>query len=97
MHRRTFLTAATAAGAAWAVIPAAARAAGPPEGRPMTAGAKPITADERRGRIAKLQQLMVDQGVGALIAESGSSLDYFTGIQWWRSERTTAAVIPAKG
>ena len=63
----------------------------------MTAGAKPISAEERRARIAKLQRLMVDQGVGALIAESGSSLDYFTGIQWWRSERTTAAVIPARG
>ncbi len=98
MHRRNFLTAAVAAGAASALIPAAARAfAGPPGGRPMTAGAVPISADERRGRIAKLQRLMVDQGVGALIAESGSSLDYFTGIQWWRSERTTAAVIPARG
>jgi Xaa-Pro dipeptidase len=35
--------------------------------------------------------------VGALIVESGSTLDYFTGVQWRRSERTTAAVIPAKG
>ena len=40
---------------------------------------------------------MVEQDVGALIVESGSSLDYFTGIQWHRSERTTAAVIPARG
>jgi Xaa-Pro dipeptidase len=98
MHRRNFLAAAAAAGAASALIPAAARAfAGPPAGRPMTAGAVPISAEERRGRVAKLQRLMVDQGIGALIAESGSSLDYFTGIQWWRSERTTAAVIPARG
>jgi Xaa-Pro dipeptidase len=63
----------------------------------MTAGAKPISAAERRGRIAKLQRLLTDQGVAALIVESGSSLDYFTGIQWWRSERTTAAVIAAQG
>ena len=63
----------------------------------MTTGAKPILVDERRARIAKLQKLMVEQKVGALILESGSSLDYFTGIQWHRSERTTAAVIPAKG
>jgi Xaa-Pro dipeptidase len=40
---------------------------------------------------------MVDQKIGALLLESGSSLDYFTGIQWRRSERTTAAVIPARG
>jgi Xaa-Pro dipeptidase len=97
MHRRNFLTAVAAAGAASAFIPAAVRAAGPPEARPLTAGAAPISADERRARVAKLQRLMAEQGVGALIAESGSSLDYFTGIQWWRSERTTAAVIPARG
>jgi Xaa-Pro dipeptidase len=63
----------------------------------MTAGAKPITVEERRARIARLQKLMVEQKIGALILESGSSLDYFTGIQWHRSERTTAAVIPARG
>jgi Xaa-Pro dipeptidase len=65
--------------------------------RSLTAGAKPISADERRGRIAKLQELMGRQKVGAFIVESGSSLEYFTGVQWRRSERTTAAVIPAKG
>jgi Xaa-Pro dipeptidase len=63
----------------------------------MTAGAKPISVEERLARIARLQRLMVDQKIGALILESGSSLDYFTGVQWRRSERTTAAVIPARG
>jgi Xaa-Pro dipeptidase len=63
----------------------------------MTTGAKPISVEERKARIARLQQLMVEQKIGALILESGSSLDYFTGIQWHRSERTTAAVIPARG
>jgi Xaa-Pro dipeptidase len=63
----------------------------------MTLGAKPISVEERLARIAKLQRLMVDQKIGALLLESGSSLDYFTGIQWRRSERTTAAVIPARG
>jgi Xaa-Pro dipeptidase len=87
-----------AAAGATALVPAAATAlAGPPSLRPMTAGAKPISADERRVRVAKLQRLLTEQGVGALIVESGTSLDYFTGVQWWRSERTTAAVIPAKG
>ena len=86
-----------AAAGASALVPAAALANGPPALRPMTGGAKPIGVEERKGRIAKLQRLLADQGVGALIVESGTSLDYFTGIQWWRSERTTAAVIPAKG
>ena len=93
LTRRTMF----AAGAASALVPSLGLAVGPPGLRPMTAGAAPISPDERRARIAKLQRLMVDGGVGAMIVESGSSLDYFTGVQWWRSERTTAAVIPARG
>ena len=63
----------------------------------MTGQAQPIGAEERRARIAKLQDLMGREKIGAMLIESGSSLDYFTGIRWWRSERTTAAIIPAKG
>jgi Xaa-Pro dipeptidase len=36
-------------------------------------------------------------GIGAVLVESGPSLEYLTGIQWWRSERLTAVVIPAEG
>lgn len=96
MRRRAFLTAAAAGLAAAAILPRAALAA--PAGlASITSGAKPISVEERSARIAKLQQLMVDRKVGAMIIESGSSLDYFTGIQWRRSERTTASVIPARG
>ena len=106
MRRRDFLTgtvAATAAASTGLMLASrpvqAATAA--PTGlaglASMTADAKPISVNERLARIAKLQRLMVDQKIGALILESGSSLDYFTGIQWPRSERTTAAVIPARG
>ena len=59
--------------------------------------ATPITPAERLQRIAKVQALMREQGIAALLVESGSSLTYFTGIRWSRSERITAAVIPAKG
>jgi Xaa-Pro dipeptidase len=103
MRRRDFLTAAVAAsGAASTGLMLAGRSAqAAPTGvaglASMTAGAKPISVEERLARIAKLQRLMVDQKIGALILESGSSLDYFTGIRWHRSERTTAAVIPARG
>jgi Xaa-Pro dipeptidase len=65
--------------------------------RPLTKDAKPITAEEHDARIAKLQGLMRQQKVAALLVEAGSSLQYFTGIKWWRSERTTAALIPAEG
>jgi Xaa-Pro dipeptidase len=40
---------------------------------------------------------MAKHGIGSIIVEAGPSLDYFTGVQWWRSERLTAAVIPAHG
>lgn len=57
----------------------------------------PISTDERRARVKKAQELMRQSGVGALLLEPGSSMLYFTGISWWRSERLTAAVIPAEG
>jgi Xaa-Pro dipeptidase len=63
----------------------------------LSANAKPIGATERLARINKLQGLMLAQGITALLVESGSTLDYFTGVQWWTSERVTAAVLPAKG
>lgn len=63
----------------------------------LTTGAVPITAKEREARITKLQQLMQRQGIAAVLVEAGSSLEYFTGVRWWRSERTTAALIPASG
>jgi len=63
----------------------------------ITKGAQPITALEHAARIAKLRSLMQQQKIAALLVEAGSTLQYFTGIRWWRSERTTAALIPAEG
>ena len=40
---------------------------------------------------------MKQHSIGAILVESGASLDYFTGVRWSRSERLTAAVIPAEG
>ena len=94
--RRNFLG-MTAAGAALAAgIPTTfARAAAAPA--PTAAKAAPITAAEHAARIAKLQSFMQRDKVAAMLIEAGSSLEYFTGIRWWRSERTTAALIPASG
>lgn len=57
----------------------------------------PITSEERLARVAKAQRLIREANLGAVLIEAGSSLDYFTGVQWWRSERLTAAVIPREG
>ena len=64
---------------------------------PMIALPPPIGAAERLQRLARARDLMQRNGIGAIIVESGPSLDYFTGVQWWRSERLTGAVIPAQG
>lgn len=63
----------------------------------MTGNAVNITAAEHQSRVEKAQRLMQEQGIAALLLEAGASLQYFTGIQWWRSERLTAAIIPAEG
>ena len=95
--RRAFfgLTAGVAVIADSAKVGAArARAAGL---RSITTGVQPITAQEHSARVAKLQTAMQQRKIAALLVEAGSTLEYFTGIHWWRSERTTAAVIPAEG
>lgn len=48
-------------------------------------------------RLARAQALMKANGIGAVLIEPGSSLLYFTGVRWGRSERLTAAVIPVEG
>ena len=57
----------------------------------------PIGRAERVSRIARAQRLMRANGIGSVLVEAGPSLDYFAGIQWWRSERLTGVVIPAQG
>ena len=95
--RRNFfgISVASAALVACARAPSPAREA--PALDSLVDKAQPISAGERAARIAKLQGLMQQQKVAAFLVEAGSSLDYFTGITWWRSERTTAALIPAQG
>lgn len=95
--RRTMLAGAGAALGAAALRPAPGLAASSGATARLADAARPIGPAERLQRIAKLQDLMQRQGVAALLVESGSSLTYFTGIRWWRSERITSAVIPARG
>ena len=65
--------------------------------QPMTGNAIPITLEERKGRIEKAQRLLAESKIEALLLDAGTSLEYFTGISWWPSERPLVAVIPAKG
>lgn len=65
--------------------------------RSMKDQAKPITVDERRGRLEKARALMKANGMSAIMLTGGTSMEYFTGIRWGLSERLLAAVIPATG
>ncbi|HET9639462.1 MAG TPA: Xaa-Pro peptidase family protein [Allosphingosinicella sp.] len=95
--RRAFALGALAAGAALAARPSPLLAAAEPALKPMTGDVVPIGAAERLMRLEKARQLMRRHGLGSILIEPGASLDYFTGVQWWRSERLTAALIPVDG
>jgi len=96
MHRRQFLGTATIAGLAAALpVPVlAAETSGLPN---LAAKAVPIGKAERMTRIAQAKELMRANDIGALLIEPGSSLIYFTGVRWSRSERLTAAVLTREG
>ncbi len=67
--------------------------------RPKGVGPRPpaITDKERGARVDKARRLMADAGIDAVVLEAGASLDYFTGIEWHRSERFMAAILPVRG
>jgi len=98
MERRALLSMAGAAAVLTALEPGRLFAQEVAAGlKPMTGDLKPIERAEYLARIDRARALMGKHGVGALLIEPGASLVYFTGVQWWRSERLTAAVLPRDG
>ncbi|ARD43451.1 Xaa-Pro peptidase family protein [Colwellia sp. PAMC 21821] len=65
--------------------------------KPITTTIKGISKTERLARISHAQKLMRELDIAALILEPGAAMDYFSGVQWWRSERLTAVIIPREG
>ena len=63
----------------------------------MRGQATPITAEERRGRVEKARRLMTEHKIDALMLTGGTSLVYFSGIQWGLSERLFTLIIPRGG
>jgi Xaa-Pro dipeptidase len=94
LDRRTLLGGMAAAALPWRVSAAEIDTAGL---APLPGKAIPITRAERERRLEQAQRLMRANGLSAILVEPGASLTYFTGVQWRRSERLTAAVIPATG
>ena len=95
LSRRRFLRAASAALLASGT--GLARARNAPALKSLSGGASPISSAERVQRVAKIQGLMQQQKIAAVLIEPGASLEYFTGIRWHRSERVTLAILPASG
>ncbi|MFN8583661.1 MAG: aminopeptidase P family N-terminal domain-containing protein, partial [Gemmatimonadaceae bacterium] len=63
----------------------------------MKGQATPISVEERKVRLEKARRLMVERKIDALMLAGGTSLVYFTGMNWGNSERFTGVIIPAKG
>ena len=95
MIRREFLAMSGLAACA-SVVPAATKAADGDLPN-LAHGLAPISRAEREDRLSRAQSLMKRLGIGAILVEPGSSLVYFTGVRWWRSERITAVLIPFEG
>ncbi|HET7219726.1 MAG TPA: Xaa-Pro peptidase family protein, partial [Vicinamibacterales bacterium] len=107
ISRRRFVQAsAIAAAATYAAPSAAQRGRGGestpvPESiralKPLPGKAAPITDAERLARIEKARALMAQNGIGAIVLETGTSMTYFANVRWGLSERPFLLVIPQKG
>ena len=57
----------------------------------------PISEAEREQRREKARTLLRQLGYSAMLIEPGANMEYFAGIQWGRSERLFAFVLPVSG
>jgi len=102
MHRRHFLK--TSAIGAFAPFAASAFTVQQNPGRipketldAIKSRIKPIIDEERQDRLEKARNLMHEQSIDALLFDAGISLKYFTDINWGRSERLFAMILPKNG
>ena len=63
----------------------------------MRGDVPPIGVEERLKRIARAQATMREKGIDALYLDVSSSMTYFTGLNFRRTERMHSAVLPANG
>ncbi|MDP4534654.1 Xaa-Pro peptidase family protein [Alkalimonas collagenimarina] len=63
----------------------------------MTASVAPIAVSEYRQRINKARMLMQQQQLDAVLLNAGTNLRYFTGVDWYASERLVAALLLRDG
>ncbi|CAH9058083.1 putative dipeptidase PepE [Pseudoalteromonas holothuriae] len=63
----------------------------------MSENVQPINYNEYLQRIANAQCYMQQNGIAAIYLNAGTNLKYFTGMQWYASERMVGAILPAVG
>lgn len=106
ISRRDFLggSAAAAAGLTLSGCEASTAAAAddalPPSIARLTSWAdraRPITTEERAGRVENAKRLMRQEGLSALAMCGGTSMVYFTNVRWGGGERLFTVVIPVEG
>jgi Xaa-Pro dipeptidase len=108
LTRRTLLNASAALAAtklasAQAKSPSTPASTSTPSSAPIAAlksrrsEAKPITNEERPARVEKAQRLMQEKKLNAIALAGGTSLVYFSNVNWWNSERLFVMVLPVSG
>jgi len=106
LKRRNFIqsTAALAGAAAATVSPARSIAQGITELIPQASKTNkradaplPISEAEREQRREKARTLLRQLGFAAMLIEPGANMEYLAGIQWGRSERLFAFLLPVSG
>jgi Xaa-Pro dipeptidase len=103
MQRRNFIKTTAAAGGLAALSPFASLAQDKEktfteeEINSIRSRIKPITIEERQLRLEQARKHMRDNNIDLLFMESGTSMNYYTGASWWRSERLFAMMLPQKG
>lgn len=106
LNRRKFLgVSATVLGAAGCSSQLSSRESSSEETTPpsiaslesMRDQAVPISTQERSRRIERARALMTENKLDAIFLTGGTSLVYFTGVEWGLSERLFALIIPRSG
>jgi len=69
----------------------------PKSASPLSDAPLPINDNERMERRERAKILMSENNIDAILLTGGTSMEYFTGVKWWRSERTFACVISREG
>lgn len=99
MHRREFIQQASALTATFGLSPSmrSLKAPGNPSPVPHPPSPSPITEAEREQRRDSARRILRQLDFSAMLVEPGANMVYFTGIEWGRSERLFAFLLPSSG